>query len=106
MTNKPWSLYENYKVVDLYFEMKIKELKKDKFFKKEMIIETNSYLDRSYKSIEFKLQNITAVLGFLKQESLILQGYAPLKNFQASLIDHVKDFLSSKRGKFIKAING
>ena len=83
MTNKPWSLYENYKVVDLYFEMKIKELKKDKFVKKEMIIETNSYLDRSYKSIEYKLQNITAVLEFLKEESLNSARIRTIKKFSS-----------------------
>ena len=56
-------------------------------------------LDRSKGSIEYKHQNISAVLKGLGEDWIL--GYKPAFNFQASLVDAVARWLATNPGWFV-----
>lgn len=88
-----WTKEEVDIIISDYFKMLQQELKKEKYNKTS---HRNSILpklnDRSEGSIEFKHQNISAVLT--KVGTPFIKGYKPRFNYQQLLEDEVLDFLS------------
>jgi hypothetical protein len=90
-----WSENEVRQVVSDYFEMWRKEQTRQPYSKTEhrsRLIENG--LDRSKGSIEFKHQNISAVL--LEEGLPYLVGYRPASNYQRLLGDIVREHISTK----------
>lgn len=95
-TGKPWSRAEVQATVGVYFQM----LRMQEMGQVPNKAEHNRRLHelipaRSVGSIEYKHQNISAVLNLLGAQSLT--GYKPLPNFQQLLIHVVSEALESDR---------
>lgn len=94
MAGDNWSDTENDLTVAAYFGMLRKEILADPFIKSEVRRSLRPLLDqRSDGAIEFKFQNISAVLLALGQPWI--DGYKPASRFQQSLIDAVLRWLSA-----------
>lgn len=93
--NKNWSDSEVEDCVSAYLEHLVLDIKGEHFVKSHLYRKLADTIPRSEKSIEYKFQNISAVLDKLGLEWI--QGLAPLNNFQNSLIEAVEkklpDFL-------------
>jgi len=93
MRTKPWIDEENALVVADYFEMLGEELAGREFNRKERarqlvpLLRSCSGQERTLGAIEYKRQNISAVLASLKTEWI--RGYRPAWNFQKALIEAV-----------------
>ena len=87
----PWSDGENDFIVADYFEMLIKDLADRPYVKAEHNRTLQALIGRSRSSIEFKHQNISAVLKGMGE--VWLTGYPPAFNFQQSLEDAVMRWL-------------
>ncbi|MFN4358043.1 DUF3883 domain-containing protein [Sphingopyxis alaskensis] len=87
-----WSDAENDMVVADYFAMLSKELSGQPFVKSHRNQALSEMIGRSKKSIEYKHMNISAVLERLGLPRI--KGYAPLANFQNSLIAAIERRLS------------
>ena len=74
-----------------YFNMLGKELSGDPYSKTEHRLALMDKISRSKGSIEFKHQNISAVLAVLGLP--YIQGYKPRRNFQVSLGHSVREFI-------------
>jgi hypothetical protein len=90
--NEDWTQYEVGLIVEDYFNMLQLELRQEKYNKTEYRKGLLSLLgNRSNGSIEFKHQNISAVLRAMGLP--FIKGYKPLANFQQLLWDKVADYL-------------
>lgn len=88
MARVDWTAEENARIVADYFEMLAKEIAGLPYKKSEHRQALKPFLDeRSDGSIEFKHQNISAVLNRLGVRWI--DGYKPARNAQASLADAV-----------------
>ena len=88
-----WSDAENDMVVADYFAMLSKELSGQPFVKAHHNQALTETIGRSKKSIEYKHMNISAVLERLGLPRI--KGYAPLANFQSSLIAAIERRLAT-----------
>lgn len=88
-----WSDAENDMVVADYFVMLSKELSSQPFVKAHHNQALTEMIGRSKKSIEYKHMNISAVLERLGLPRI--KGYAPLANFQSSLIAAIERHLAT-----------
>ena len=83
-----WSDSENELAIDAYFDMLHWERTGRPFVKAEVNRHVQSQLPgRSRGAIEFKFQNISAVLNDANYP--IVTGYKPLRNYQQSLQEQV-----------------
>lgn len=93
MAGQDWSDAENDALVASYFAMLAYDLRNEEPPKAKIIRDTRSILnERSEKSIEYKLRNVSAVFNALELEPV--KGLKMLSNFQGSLADAVYRFLS------------
>ena len=90
-TGQDWSDQEVELIVADYFSMRDMELRGESYVKAHRNAELYRLTGRSRGSIEFKHQNISAVLMTLGEPWI--QGYKPMMNFQRALIDGVERFL-------------
>ncbi|WP_033074562.1 DUF3883 domain-containing protein [Sphingopyxis sp. MWB1] len=88
-----WSDAENDMVVADYFAMLTKELTGQPFVKSHHNQTLAELIGRSKKSIEYKHMNISAVLERLGLPRI--KGYAPLANFQGSLIAAIERHIAN-----------
>jgi hypothetical protein len=96
VAKQAWSDHENDLVVADYFEALALELTGQSFNKAERNRNLAELLnDRSIKAIEFKHQNISAIMWWGLGQPRI-SGYAPASNFQLSLVDAVQRRLQQK----------
>lgn len=86
-----WSRDEIDIIVADYFDMLRKELIREHYVKAKHNARLQEATGRSKGSIEFKHQNISAVLRELGMPWLL--GYKPMPNFQKALIDGVERLL-------------
>ncbi len=97
----PWSEQEVRLAVSDYFEMLLDELKGEKYVKalhnKMLVTKLDS---RSRGSVEFKHENISAVL--LELELPYIDGYKPRKNIQGILRDIVGEYADKYRDQLAK----
>ncbi|MDR2857309.1 MAG: DUF3883 domain-containing protein [Novosphingobium sp.] len=91
---KPWSDAEIDLIVADYFAMLADELVHQAYSKAARNRQLQELLPRSRGSIEFKHQNISAVLLGLGQPWI--EGYKPAANFQNALIDGVLRWLDAR----------
>ena len=80
---KPWTNVENELVVEHYFDMLVADISGKHYKKSEHNRKLQSLIDRTIKAIEYKHQNISAILKGLGE--IWLRGYAPTIHFQTSL---------------------
>jgi hypothetical protein len=94
--NEDWSKTEVELIVQDYFQMLQLELEQQKYNKSEHRETLLSLLNnRSNGSVEFKHQNISAVLANMGQP--YIKGYKPRSNYQQILEDQVAKFLRDYR---------
>lgn len=82
-----WTDTENDLVVASYLQMLSLELSGTAYVKRENNRRIREHLHRSHGSVEFKWQNVSAVL--LGMGLPWIPGYKPAPNFQGSLVDAV-----------------
>ncbi|MBO6854830.1 MAG: hypothetical protein JJ872_13870, partial [Marivivens sp.] len=92
MSNGPWTDEENDLIVADYFAMLADDIAGHRYNKAEHRRALMPLLkDRSEGSVEFKHQNISAVLKGLGEDWI--PGYKPAFNFQMTLVDAVARWL-------------
>ena len=92
MSNEPWTDEENDLIVADYFAMLADDTAGRLYNKAEHNRRLQERIDRSHASIEFKHQNISAVLKGLGEDWI--PGYKPAFNFQRALVDAVARWLA------------
>ena len=92
MSNRPWSDAENDIIVADYFAMLADDIANRPYSKSDCNQQLRTRIERSRKSVEFKHQNISAVLKGLGEDWI--PGYKPAFHFQLSLIDAVVRWLA------------
>lgn len=102
-TGTDWTVQEIDLIVADYFDMLRIELSGGRYVKAERNRELQRLTRRSRGSIEFKHQNISAVLVWLGMQ--FIRGYLPRANFQASLLDGIERFLVLNPQTFAAAGN-
>lgn len=94
MSSESWSDNENDLTVAAYFEMLSAELRREPYVKslaRDALVPLLK--DRSAKAVEYKFQNISAVLLLVGEPWI--DGYKPATRFQNSLIDAVLRWLDA-----------
>lgn len=89
-----WAPHEIDAVIADYFEMLKLELLGQPFVKAHRAARLQELTGRSKGSIEFKRQNISAVLVALGERWIA--GYKPMANFQKALLEGVERYLSDQ----------
>ena len=97
-TGTDWTDREVDLVVGDYFDMLEMEIAGHPYVKSHRNTALQDLTGRSRGSIEFKHQNISAVL--LKLGMPWILGYKPMANFQNALIDGIERFLEGRRDLF------
>jgi hypothetical protein len=92
MSNGPWTDEENDLIVADYFPMLADDIAGRPYNKAEHNRDLQARIDRNRSSIEFKHQNISAVLKVLGEDWI--PGYKPAFNFQMTLVDAVARWLA------------
>ena len=92
MSNGPWTDAENDLIVADYFAMLADDIAGRPYNKVEHNRDLQTRIDRNRSSIEFKHQNISAVLKGLGEDWI--PGYKPAFNFQMTLVDAVARWLA------------
>ena len=92
MSNGPWTDAENDLIVADYFAMLADDIAGRPYNKAEHNRDLQARVDRNRSSIEFKHQNISAVLKGLGEDWI--PGYKPAFNFQMTLVDAVARWLA------------
>ncbi len=93
-TGEDWNEQEIDLIVADYFDMRDRELRGEPYVKAQRNAELQKLTGRSKGSIEFKHQNISAVLMTLGEPWIA--GYKPMVNFQRALIDGVERCLDRR----------
>ena len=93
-TGEDWNDQEIDLIVADYFAMLDMELRGEPYVKSQRNAALQQLTGRSKGSIEFKHQNISAVLQRLEEPWII--GYKPMQNFQRALLDGVERFLEKR----------
>jgi hypothetical protein len=90
---KPWDDDELDAIVDDYFSMLRAELSQQAYVKSHHSAVLMAQIGRTHRSVEFKHQNISAVLEELGLPWIV--GYKPKRNYQASIFGAIDRYLSS-----------
>ena len=85
MSNGPWTNAENDLIVADYFAMLAADFAGQSYNKAAHNRDLRTRIDRNRSSIEFKHQNISAVLRALGEDWI--PGYKPAQNYQGTLED-------------------
>ncbi len=104
MRGSNWTQQEVEATVAAYFEMLRAELLGQPYSKTEFRQRLGQAVRRSKGSIEFKHQNVSAVLVGMGLP--YVDGYKPLGNYQALLADQVEVFLDKNPGFFDQLATG
>lgn len=95
MPSSEWTDWENDQIVADYFTMLTADLAGRRYSKAEHNRGLRARIDRGRGSIEYKHQNISAVLKGLGESWI--PGYLPAFNFQASLVEAVLRWLDANQ---------
>lgn len=95
MAGRKWTDAENDLIVATYFAMLEHDLKGRPYSKAEHNRRLQGETGRTRGSIEYKLQNVSAVLRMSGE--VWIPGYKPASNYQHSLIDAVYRWLDTNR---------
>lgn len=92
---RPWSTEEIEATVATYFEMLRLELAGQAFVKADHNRRLQRLLDgRTQASVEYKFQNVSAVL--VNHDQTYIRGYLPAQNYQAALESAVLEWLEGR----------
>lgn len=89
MASGPWCDEEIHLTVDIYFRMLTLELAGESYSKSEFRREVAQNVDRSSSAIDYKFNNVSAVLD--EVGAVWIPGYKPLRNVQAQLREVVRE---------------
>src|ERR1700719_3157832 len=89
---RPWNDDELDAIVADYFSMLRAELSRQPYVKSRHSAALMGQLGRSHRSVEFKHQNISAVVDELGMSSI--PGYMPSTNYQNAIIGAVERYLT------------
>jgi hypothetical protein len=89
---KPWSDGELDAIVADYFSMLRAELSRQRYVKSHHSAVLMDQIGRTHRSVEFKHQNISAVLEEMGLPWIV--GYKPKRNYQASIFGAIDRYLS------------
>lgn len=89
----PWRDEELDTIVDAYFTMLAADLSGHAYVKSRQTAALMARMGRTHRSVEFKLENISAVLDELGISWI--PGYKPKKNYQNAIFDAIDRYLSS-----------
>jgi Protein NO VEIN, C-terminal len=92
---KPWSDDELDAIIADYFAMLDDELSRRRYVKATHSAALMERIGRTHRSVEFKHQNISAVLEELGLPWI--PGYKPKRNYQAAIFDAIDRYLSAHR---------
>src|SRR5258705_5515927 len=92
---KPWNDDELDAIVADYFSMLRSELSRQPFVKSHHSANLMQQIGRTHRSVEFKHQNMSAVLEELGLPWIV--GYKPTRNYKASIFGAIDRYLSSNR---------
>lgn len=95
MAERAWSNEEIDLIIEDYFSMLNKELRNNAYNKTQHRNLLKEQLNRSDGSIEYKHQNISAVL--MKLGLPFIRGYKPAWNYQLMLMEKVVAYLSTQK---------
>ena len=101
-TGTDWTDKEIDLIVADYFDMLGREISREPYVKAHRNAALQELTGRSRGTIEFKQQNISAVL--LKLGLPWISGYKPMANYQAALIDGIDRFLSANNQVFVQPV--
>jgi uncharacterized protein DUF3883 len=90
---RPWSDDELDAIVADYFSMLTAELSRQPYIKSHHSSVLMKQIGRTHRSVEFKHQNISAVLEELGMPWIF--GYKPKRNYQGSIFSAIDRYLSS-----------
>jgi hypothetical protein len=90
---KPWNDNELDAIVSDYFSMLKAELSRQPYVKSHHSAVVMKQIGRTHRSVEFKHQNISAVLEEMGLPWIV--GYKPKRNYQASIFSAIDRYLSS-----------
>lgn len=91
---KPWNDDELDAIVADYFSMLNAELSRQPYIKSHHSTVLMNQIGRTHRSVEFKHQNISAVLEEMGLPWIV--GYKPKRNYQASIFGAIDRYLSAK----------
>ena len=97
-TGTEWSDREIDLIIADYFDMLRMELSREPYVKSRRNAALQELTGRSRGAIEYKHQNISAVLQMLGMQWI--PGYAPMANFQKALIDGIERIFDSQDNLF------
>ena len=95
---KPWQVDELDAIIADYFEMLAAELAGEPYVKSRHCAALMARIGRSHRSVEFKHQNISAVLNELGLPWI--SGYIPKSNYQNSIFDAIDRHLTQHSSIF------
>lgn len=98
---KPWSDEELDAIVSDYFAMLTAELSGWSYVKSHHSAALMADIGRTHRSVEFKHQNISAVMEELGLPWI--QGYKPKRNYQNAIFDAIDRYLSAHQVGFLEA---
>src|SRR5436853_1884076 len=90
---KPWSDDELDAIVADYFSMLRAELSRQQYVKSHHSAVLMQQIGRTHRSVEFKHQNISAVLEELGMPWI--QGYKPKRNYQSAIFGAIDRYLTA-----------
>lgn len=99
-SGQDWSDQEIDLILADYFDMLARDLRGEPYVKAQRNAELQRLTGRSRGSIEFKHQNISAVL--LKLNEPWINGYKPMANYQNALIAGVERYLDRRAGPIVR----
>jgi hypothetical protein len=97
----PWSDDELDAIIADYFAMLGAELAGKPYVKSRHSAALMARIGRTHRSVEFKHQNISAVLEELGLPWI--HGYKPKRNYQGAIFDAIDRYLSSHKGLLYQA---
>jgi hypothetical protein len=100
-SGKIWTPEQNKIIVEDYFDMLAMEIEGQTFNKAAHNRQLQQQIGKSRGSIEYKHQNISAVLYKLGMQ--FINGYKPMFNIQNSLIEVIDEYLSVNDELFAQA---
>ena len=92
--SKSWTAREIDLIVDDYLEMLGLELSGEKFVKKHRNQALRRRIERSHGAVEYKHQNISAVMEVLGLPHI--RGYMPARNYQVALFEAIEKRLATR----------
>ena len=97
---RKWNKKELQASVNSYMEMKRKEVEGITFSKKEYYEELSKKFDRTEKSFEYRMQNISYVFSEMGREWI--KGLRPAKNVGSNVFKEIEEIINNLDNKFSK----